>query len=132
MRNMTFHILVDQCSRRRRLLACFALALVIAPGLSSCAYTYVDQRGLTHVVGLVSVEIPRDPHARSSGASAVRVSSFGVSVFRSDLYSGISMGYNVDELLVLDDHACVDMAGQSLGSWDRHDVPTNTHKEHAP
>jgi hypothetical protein len=74
--------------------------------LSGCAYTYVDTKGTTHMVGLMAVEVP-SANPPNVGASAIRVENIGLSVIRSDISSSISLGYNVDEITVIENNACV-------------------------
>jgi hypothetical protein len=72
-----------------------------------CAYTYVDKAGATHIVGLTSVTIPPQNCEASEGGRGVRVTTIGVSLVRSEVWSAVSVGYNSEELFVLRNNACV-------------------------
>jgi hypothetical protein len=83
------------------------LVLFCALLLPGCAYTYLDEAGTTHIVGLVSIRIPSHDRSGSDAATALRVTNIGISATRSDISSSLSIGYNSEEILVLGDNICV-------------------------
>lgn len=75
--------------------------------LGGCAHVWTDAGGTRHVLGLVSMEIPPAKGVKAGGGEFVRISSFGVSVIRSELETGIAIGYQSYGSTWLDGNSCL-------------------------
>jgi hypothetical protein len=82
--------------------------------LAGCvSYSYVDDRNVQHVVGIVDVAVrPANASPSDSTASGVSVTSFGLSAYsRPDTGSGVVLGYSEETFLLLPDNSCIDLNG---------------------
>jgi hypothetical protein len=79
--------------------ACMAL-------VSGCAVSYVDESGAMRVVGFVSMTV-QSGGPQAAGARSVSIRNLGLSAMRSDLSSSISLGYNSENITVINNDACV-------------------------
>jgi hypothetical protein len=82
--------------------------------LAGCvSYSYVDDRNIQHVVGIVDVAVgPANASPSDSTASGVSVTSIGLSAYsRPDTGSGVVLGYSEETFLLLPNNSCIDLNG---------------------
>jgi len=80
------------------------LYCVLWLSLSGCAFSYVDQTGNRHVLGLVHAQLPAE-NGRPGGV--VRLSSVGLSVVQSDIATEMTLGYSAATLVGVRENSCV-------------------------
>jgi hypothetical protein len=80
---------------------CVALLCLLA---ESCAFTYVDDQGAKHVLGLVNMKIEPPVTAGKTVAESVQIQSVGVSVYSTPINRGLSIGYNQENLTAVHDN----------------------------
>jgi hypothetical protein len=86
---------------------CVALLSVL---VESCAFTYVDDQGAKHVLGLVNMKIEPLVTADHTVAESVQIQSVGVSIYSTPINRGLALGYNRENLTTVHDNAVVDDA----------------------
>lgn len=76
----------------------FSLILVLLLGLilNGCAYNYIDDEGVKHIIGLVNVEIESPPNNSMYAGKIIDLRSFGISVNNINEGGGFSIGYSRD------------------------------------
>lgn len=82
--------------------------------LAGCvSYSYVDDRHVQHVVGIVDVAVgPANASPTDATASGVSVTSIGIAAYsRPDSGSGVVLGYSEETFLLLPRNSCVDLNG---------------------
>ena len=80
-----------------------AVASACLLGASCASLTYVDDEGVTHVAGLVNMTIaPALVHGSSATGKTVTISGVGVSILDAGGAGGVTFGYFVDHVTVLD------------------------------
>src|SRR5258708_39119686 len=102
-----------------RLMCCLSIC-----ALHGCAYTHVAQNGDSHVIGFVHITIPAKSDNPGAPVNQVEVKSIGVSAIWSDVFSGISLGYNDQSVISIGKNSCVALV---LPQKDAH--PTATERE---
>ena len=75
--------------------------------LSGCSYSYMDEDGRKHIVGLVSMTIDSSLHRDQIAGHQVSVKSIGIAMISTPVSSGIAIGYSKEELLAVKDHSLV-------------------------
>lgn len=83
------------------------LSVTVAIGLGGCAITWSGEDGKTRIIGLVDLEIrPQDDSPTFAGYVA-DVTTVGVAVLSTPEASGISLGYNHQQIGFLRDNVLV-------------------------
>ena len=79
--------------------------------LNGClAYSYVDERNVQHVIGLVNLAIqPPETAGAAKTASAINLVGLGVSVLAGASGHSVTLGYSSETLLLIPDSACIDL-----------------------
>ena len=75
--------------------------------LNGCAYSYIDDDGTKHIIGLVNVEIKTLPEEGTYAGKIVDMRTFGITVNKIDEGGSIAIGYNRDVSGYIRDHALV-------------------------
>jgi hypothetical protein len=99
-----------------RVLAKLGFLLGLVSSVCGCAYTYLDEAGAMHFVGLAVVTIPASGSRDNEGARLVRVRNIGLSIVSAEIASSISLGFNADTVAVIYNNACVYL-GDSRALW---------------
>ena len=68
------------------------LILIMNILLNGCAYSYIDDNGVKHIIGLVNVEITTSPDEGMYAGKIIDLRSFGVSVNKINEGGSISLG----------------------------------------
>lgn len=82
-------------------------ALMLLAVTTGCAYTYIDENNVRHVIGLVNLEIRDVPEDGAWAGKVVDSRSLGISVNRNDMGGSVSLGYNRDVSGYLKNHSLV-------------------------
>jgi len=106
----------SEFSVRGRGLVGFATLILAAVTMQGCAHISVDEDGTRHVVGLVSLTLP-PVDAQGNAAEGFRTRSFGVTMTRSEIESGLVVGYSDLTLAFIRDDRVV--AGSALRLEER-------------
>lgn len=86
-------------------------AALLAGACAGCASVRVDPDGTRHVFGFVSMRIPPPSSAASGrGNEYFSLSSFGLSVVRTELETGFTIGYQRYGSMTLGANACAVIA----------------------
>ena len=109
---MAWHTTLVQLSKQ-----CLRLIVLIVLGvnLSACALNYVDDQGVTHVVGFVNMSIPPSTITEQAVAESVQIQTVGVSLYSTPINKGIVVGYGKELLTAVHNNAIVgetSLAGQ--------------------
>ena len=83
---------------------CLALMTAL---VESCAFTYVDDQGATHVLGLVNMKIAPPITTAYTVAESVQIQSVGLSIYSTPINRGLALGYNREHLASVHDNAAV-------------------------
>ena len=81
-------------------------------GLAGCAYSYVDDHGTRHVVGLVDLELPASEEDQTFAGHVVDLTTLGISFSGNPSGSSFTVGYSREVTGYLRNHALV--LGDSL------------------
>lgn len=88
-----------------------ALLLICILILSGCAYTFVDNDGTKHIIGLAKIDIPPTTKGNLIVGENISVKTIGVSISKIITGGSVSIGYNNDSIttlfsgaLILDDN----------------------------
>ena len=100
--NLNIQIIVKIFTHR--FLALFLLAGIISTG---CSFSYVDDEGYKHVMGLVDVKLATVPGTSEDVAESIDVTSVGIAFYSNPLNSGLALGYNREGITVLQGNNCV-------------------------
>ena len=84
-----------------------SLALSISIALNGCAYSYVDESGVKHIIGLVNINIETLPEEGTYAGKVVDMQTVGITVNSTDKGGSIAIGYNRDVSGYIKDHALV-------------------------
>ena len=94
----------------RRLVVCCLNPLLLAVcylALSGCSYSYIDDDGLRHVVGVVNLKLKSADDSTTYAGHVVDLSKFGVSVNENAAGHNFTIGYNRQVTGYLRDNALV-------------------------
>jgi hypothetical protein len=83
-----------------------AVLLFVAIAAQGCAHVSVDEDGTRHVVGLVSLTLP-PVDAEGRAAEAFRTRSIGITITKSEIETGIVVGYSDLTLAFIRDNRVV-------------------------
>lgn len=86
------------------------LALLAAMLLQGCAHTWVDERGVQHVVGLVAMELSPSIPGPQVAMQSLRARTFGLSLTSSQLGSSLALGFHDSTLSAVRDHSAVPLS----------------------
>lgn len=75
--------------------------------MAGCSYSYVDEHGTHHTVGLVKIAVPAVGGSEASAGSIVEVTTLGVAAYQTPLSSGFTIGYNHERLMGLKNNVSV-------------------------
>ena len=92
------------------------VALVIQACCSSCAVTYEDRDGATHVLGLASVVIPSPDSKGARAARVLRVRTIGIRASHFDGSVDLSIGYSDEALTRIGNNSCVAVPQSALSN----------------
>jgi hypothetical protein len=81
--------------------------VVLATGLSGCAFTYTDANGDRHAVGLLDVTVRAPPAPETLAGDVVEVTSLGLSIGQTAQGGYLTAGYNRQTTAALRDNALV-------------------------
>ena len=87
---------------KRILLFLSALSL-----LSGCAYRYINENGEETVVGLLKLTIHKEIENHEVGAESTNVSNVGISILKTPVAKGLSIGYNDETVTIIRNNAVV-------------------------
>jgi hypothetical protein len=90
--------LYGRCHSVRVVAGVFGVIFVVCGGcsLAGCAYSYVDDAGVRHVIGVVDMEIHDAPEKGAYAGQVIDMRTLGLTVNRSETGSSVSIGYNRD------------------------------------
>lgn len=74
--------------------------------LGGCAFSYTDEAGNRHVIGMMHMTLP-PPDTLSQGSTAVRMTSVGLSFTQWDVGTAMALGYNETTLIGVGPNSCV-------------------------
>lgn len=72
------------------------LLLCVVCFAEGCAYSYIDNDGDRHLIGLVDVKIRDAPESETYAGQIVDWRTLGISVNRNEMGSSVAIGYNRD------------------------------------
>ena len=75
--------------------------------LSGCSYTYTDTDGVTHIIGLVKVDVKTNVNSNKIGANATQITTIGLSVTKTPANSAFTLGYNRAAIAVVHNDSCI-------------------------
>lgn len=81
--------------------------------LTGCAYSYVDERGSRHVLGLVHIELAAPDRDPTFAGHVVDLSTFGISLNGNPSGNSFTIGYSREVTGYLRNHALA--LGDPLG-----------------
>ena len=97
--------------RRPRLLKTMSLSIMVFVAVlamtGGCAYSYVDQHGIHHSIGLMKTSVDIDSEENPTAGAVVQVTTFGIAGYRTPLLSGLTIGYNRERVMSLKNNVVV-------------------------
>jgi len=86
----------------------FAVAALLSSyGLTGCAYSYIDDDGVRHVIGLVDMEIRPTANSETFAGDVVEIQSIGLGYHRAYETTSIAIGYHRQVLAAFRNNALV-------------------------
>lgn len=104
------HTVTDSTHMR---ISCVALSALV---LGACAHVHVDADGTTRILGLAYVEIP--PVGADGAGQSVRTTSVGVSLLRTELATGIAVGYHSHASTVQGSNTCRPLERHATSAYE--------------
>ena len=98
--------------------------LILALGSAGCAYSYKDDQGIYHTVGLVSMSVELSDEYPDSAGTTIEVSSIGLSGQRTPLMSSITIGYNREQITGLKNDVLLLDNGNLTGACEENTIDT--------
>jgi hypothetical protein len=75
--------------------------------LNACSYSYRDELGAYHVIGLVNIELPATDRDSTFAGQVVDITTVGIALNSDEEGGSFSLGYNREIRGKLRDHALV-------------------------
>ncbi len=92
------------------------LSVLVAVGLGGCSITLSGEDGTTRIIGFVDLEIRSQDESATFAGYVADVTTVGVAVLSTPEASGISLGYNHQQIGILRNNVLVVGDAFALGN----------------